>query len=96
LLYDSDFSRSEEEVAAAGQAYFDSTYGDTAAKVQPMLRSVYPDLGAFVIYPFASAPEFDLLRTLHDKTWVWACVCLLGGDLGEGDVIFYDICSHRK
>ncbi|KAG2065126.1 hypothetical protein BDR04DRAFT_1108962 [Suillus decipiens] len=39
-----DFTRSKEEVAAAGQACFDVTYGDTAAKVQPMLRSAYPDL----------------------------------------------------
>ncbi|KAG2359207.1 AhpD-like protein [Suillus spraguei] len=44
-----DSTRSKEEVAAAGQAYFDSTYGDTAAKVQPMLRSAYPDLEHFTI-----------------------------------------------
>ncbi|OAX34895.1 hypothetical protein K503DRAFT_851457 [Rhizopogon vinicolor AM-OR11-026] len=42
-----DPSRSKEEIAAAGQAYFDSTYGDTATTVQPMLRSIYPDLEHF-------------------------------------------------
>ncbi|KAG2137692.1 hypothetical protein BD769DRAFT_1435642 [Suillus cothurnatus] len=47
--YDSDPSRSKEEIAAAGQAYFNSTYGDTAAKVQPMLRSIYPDLEHFTV-----------------------------------------------
>ncbi|KAG1771453.1 hypothetical protein EDD22DRAFT_863096 [Suillus occidentalis] len=42
-----DPTQSKEEIAAAGQAYFDSTYGDTASKVQPMLRSIYPDLEHF-------------------------------------------------
>ncbi|KAG2345832.1 hypothetical protein BDR05DRAFT_960125 [Suillus weaverae] len=44
-----DSARSKEEVAAAGQAYFDTTYGDTAAKVQLALRSYYPDLEHFTI-----------------------------------------------
>ncbi|KAJ8596756.1 hypothetical protein M405DRAFT_757164 [Rhizopogon salebrosus TDB-379] len=44
-----DSSRSQQEIDAAGQAYFDSTYGDTAAVVQPMLRSIYPDLEHFTI-----------------------------------------------
>ncbi|KAG1739020.1 hypothetical protein EDB19DRAFT_2025272 [Suillus lakei] len=42
-----DPTRSKEEVAAAGQAYFDLQYGDTAAEVQLMLRSIYPDLERF-------------------------------------------------
>ncbi|KIK45551.1 hypothetical protein CY34DRAFT_801483 [Suillus luteus UH-Slu-Lm8-n1] len=44
-----DSTRSKEEVAAAGQAYFDSQYGDTAAEIQPMLRSIYPDLEHFTV-----------------------------------------------
>ncbi|KAG1812848.1 uncharacterized protein BJ212DRAFT_1301326 [Suillus subaureus] len=39
-----DPTRSKEEVAAAGQAYFDLQYGDTAAEIQPVLRPIYPDL----------------------------------------------------
>ncbi|KAG0698183.1 hypothetical protein DFH29DRAFT_1003062 [Suillus ampliporus] len=42
-----DSTRSKEEVAAAGQAYFNSTYGDTAATIQSLLRSAYPDLEHF-------------------------------------------------
>jgi hypothetical protein len=64
LSCDSDPTRSKEEVAAAGQAYFDLQYGDTAAEIQPMLRSIYPDLGMF---PKRSdpelAPEFDHQNT---------------------------------
>jgi hypothetical protein len=61
LLLDSDSSRSQQEIDAAGQAYFDSTYGDITADVQPMLRSIYPDLGTCTmpIYTSAPAPEFD-------------------------------------
>jgi hypothetical protein len=44
-----DPTRSKEEVAAAGQAYFDLQYGDTAAEIQPMLRSIYPDLEHFTM-----------------------------------------------
>ncbi|KAG1735923.1 uncharacterized protein EDB91DRAFT_1143530 [Suillus paluster] len=44
-----DPNRSKEDVAAAGQAYFDSTYGDTAVTVQSLLRSAYPDLEHFTL-----------------------------------------------
>ncbi|KAG2143838.1 uncharacterized protein EDB93DRAFT_1291267 [Suillus bovinus] len=44
-----DPTRSKEEVAAAGQAYFDLQYGDTATEIQAMLRSIYPDLEHFTI-----------------------------------------------
>ncbi|OAX37068.1 hypothetical protein K503DRAFT_771861 [Rhizopogon vinicolor AM-OR11-026] len=44
-----DSSRSREEVSAAGQAFFDSTYGDTAGKVQSLLKTIYPDLEHFTI-----------------------------------------------
>ncbi|KAG2354115.1 hypothetical protein BDR07DRAFT_1495069 [Suillus spraguei] len=40
---------SREEVAAAGQAYFDLQYGNMAGEIQPMLRSIYPDLEQFTI-----------------------------------------------
>lgn len=60
LSCDSDFTRSKEEVAASGQGYFDLQYGDTAAEIQLLLRSIYPDLGMFQKRnTFESAPEFD-------------------------------------
>jgi hypothetical protein len=64
LIYHSDSTRSKEEVAAAGQAYFDSQYGDTAAEIQPKLKYIYPDLGMFPKrYPSLSAPELDHKNT---------------------------------
>jgi alkylhydroperoxidase/carboxymuconolactone decarboxylase family protein YurZ len=44
-----DSTRSKEELAAAGQAHFDSQYGHTAAEIQPLLRSIYPDLEHFMV-----------------------------------------------
>ncbi|KAG1857356.1 hypothetical protein DFJ58DRAFT_745079 [Suillus subalutaceus] len=44
-----DPTRSKEEAAAGGQAYFDLQYGDTAAEIQPMLKSIYPDLEHFTM-----------------------------------------------
>lgn len=93
LSCDSDPTQSREEVAAAGQAYFDSTYGDTASKVQPLLRSIYPDLGMSPYTNFCqSTPELRNCRTLYDKNWVRLCVRLHGSDFGQGDIIRHDFC----
>ncbi|KAG1841259.1 hypothetical protein F4604DRAFT_1830078 [Suillus subluteus] len=45
----SDSTRSNEEDAAVGQAYFNSTFGDSATKIQSVLRSIYPDLEHFTM-----------------------------------------------
>ncbi|KAG2031683.1 hypothetical protein BDR03DRAFT_972115 [Suillus americanus] len=44
-----DSTRSNEEDVAVGQAYFDSTFGDSATKIQSVLRSIYPDLEHFTM-----------------------------------------------
>ncbi|KAG1857357.1 AhpD-like protein [Suillus subalutaceus] len=44
-----DSTRSNEEDAAVGQAYFNSTFGDPATKIQSVLRSIYPDLEHFTM-----------------------------------------------
>ncbi|KAG2065436.1 hypothetical protein BDR04DRAFT_1121849 [Suillus decipiens] len=44
-----DSTKSKEEDIAAGQAYFDLAFGDTATKIQPILRSIYPDLEHFAM-----------------------------------------------
>jgi alkylhydroperoxidase/carboxymuconolactone decarboxylase family protein YurZ len=44
-----DSTRSKEDDATAGQAYFDLAYGDTATEIRSMLKSIYPDLEHFTI-----------------------------------------------
>lgn len=41
----SDVSKSVENLTEKGQDYFDRTYGETAATVQPFLREICPDFG---------------------------------------------------
>lgn len=41
----SDVSKSVEILTEKGQDYFDRTYGETAATVQPFLREICPDFG---------------------------------------------------
>ncbi|KIJ65473.1 hypothetical protein HYDPIDRAFT_110552 [Hydnomerulius pinastri MD-312] len=41
-------NQSLEDIAQAGQNYFNQTYGDTATPTQELLKSIYPDLGYYV------------------------------------------------
>ncbi|KAG1808842.1 hypothetical protein EV424DRAFT_1473974 [Suillus variegatus] len=61
-----DFTRSKEEVAASGQGYFDLQYGDTAAEIQLLLRSIYPDL-EHVITTLGYGYVYSFLEVISSK-----------------------------
>ncbi|KAG1739019.1 hypothetical protein EDB19DRAFT_1712533 [Suillus lakei] len=66
-----DSTRSKEEDAAVGQAYFDSTFGDTAVKIQPMLRSIYPDLEHFAMtIGYGYVDSFVEVISIKETTFV--------------------------
>ncbi|KAG2144298.1 AhpD-like protein [Suillus clintonianus] len=68
-----DSTRSKEEDAAAGQAYFDLTFGDTTAKIQPMLRSLYPDLEHFVV-TVGYGYVYSFVEVISDKETSFATI----------------------
>ncbi|KAG1787472.1 uncharacterized protein HD556DRAFT_1448663 [Suillus plorans] len=71
-----DFTRSKEEVAASGQGYFDSQYGDTAAEIQLLLRSIYPDL-EHVITTLGYGYVYSFLEVISSKETSFAIISAL-------------------
>ncbi|KAG2144300.1 AhpD-like protein [Suillus clintonianus] len=71
-----DTTRSKEEVAVAGQAYFDLQYGDTAAEVQPMLKSIYPDLEHFTM-TLGYGYVYAFLEVISSKETSFAIIAAL-------------------
>lgn len=53
-----------QELAHAGRAYFDQTYGETAKSTQDLLTAIYPDLGmpSLVIVELTSLTKTRFLR----------------------------------
>ncbi|KAG1908037.1 uncharacterized protein F5891DRAFT_1220942 [Suillus fuscotomentosus] len=71
-----DFTRSKEEVAASGQGYFDLQYGDTAAEIQLLLRSIYPDL-EHVIMTLGYGYVYSFLEVISSKETSFAIISAL-------------------
>ena len=79
-----------QELALAGQAYFDTTYGDTAKTTQDLLTAIYPDLGMSLVPVPSPSCTTTPTRIPGDHHGLWLRVRLYGRNLARRNVLCND------